>query len=1082
PLGIYIFSINEIDTPQTKINSTLLINKDTKVTLGPIGLNTYTLGIQAYLNKNPFPNAKVTIWSPSLAVPVDVSSTDLAGNCNFTLLEQDIYISIIKENFTYVSEPFTFTKSQFYVLNMDCILKVNVIWANNLLPISNAVVHIHSSSTTWENEKLTNMNGTTEFTLDPGEYRFIISKGEHQRIIDLNVSGSKEITLGLGPAFFSIYTTDGLVGLGANISVYENSTLINSTKTDEDGRGYLWLVAGRMYEITASYGSSSLTYNITLEYSMLFTFNFQKELFQVRVVNITTGKPVPFCKLTIYDFQDEVERLAYTDRNGMARLITSWGILRVFAEKNGVYSCRNFTFTSRTTIYYIFLGKKSFNITINGSNSVGILNFIRLSDQNVYSFNLEYNFNINIELEADTYTIAYSSGTSGFFKQEIYINGSDLSFQAYSVLNIGRIVDWADNNSALPNVPVRIIDTIFGYEFFSLSDENGELITNISPGMYEISIPEIAGNFSNKIVSTITKDRKITLGVGNCVLTLTVWNSTGNETLSNVNITLTKNGFFSSKVTDINGVATFDIPVNEYKLNITYEKDGQSYSIIQIIDSFNNHTLTQSFSIGDIFTLKAGVWNPNSGYPLSDENIQISVISEEINRNVSGAGLHSFFLPSNQYSLKFSYNSSIFAEHEILLNQSVTIVEDLLHLLITVKDKTGLGEENTTISLLQYPMNLPLFEKQTNQLGESSFYIPSSLYTLEISSSDYYSGYITLVAQFDTDFDFQIGSPLTIACSTPGGVPISNAQIRLLNLETNEEIILNSNSNGIAQVNLNEEEYYLTVIYENNLGYWNGIACLNIPVNISRTPFIQVMLNPPINLTIVVQNEFQSPITQISVSIEGLSSGITKSNFTDKNGVVLFSSIPWDIFTIEVGDSDITLISDILVNSTIITIFYPSDESIRADYSRWAGNRKYAVENPVEYVDSFLESSFSFLNVILFSFVALITSLVFLSFGPIVNHPILQSRNELNILKHLGTDLSQRRRIILFQLSLTCGFASLIGSILGIWAVLSIDSLKTHIIGGIAITPIYKPEIIIIIIFISLITTMWNIYRAVSEK
>ncbi|MFX1511328.1 MAG: FtsX-like permease family protein, partial [Promethearchaeota archaeon] len=302
-----------------------------------------------------------------------------------------------------------------------------------------------------------------------------------------------------------------------------------------------------------------------------------------------------------------------------------------------------------------------------------------------------------------------------------------------------------------------------------------------------------------------------------------------------------------------------------------------------------------------------------------------------------------------------------------------------------------------------------------------------------------------------------------------------------INLETEESIPSRTDINGIAIFYLKKEMYLLTVFYNNNIGYWNGSACINTPINVSKIPFIQITINQPIDLKIIIQDEFETPINQTVVSIEGVFSGATKTSITNTNGTAVFSSITWDKFIIKVGRSDVILESEVLIDSTTITIIYPSDESKQADYSRWVSHRKYAVENPVEYVGGFLETSFAFLNIVLFSLVALITTLIFLSFGPIVSHPIHQSKSELLILRNLGTDLSQRRRIFIVQLSLTCTGASLCGSILGLWAVLSIDRLKTHIIGGLAINPIFHPGIVITIVLVSTITTIWNIYRAIRN-
>ncbi len=1083
PLGIYNFTVNEKDTPETKASSIELINKDMTVIVGPTGLNNYTLGVQAYLNENPFSDARVTVWSGHLNVPLLTTYTNQEGKCDFILPEQDIYISVIKDTFGYASHPFSFNRSQIYTLNLNCSLHVKVIWANySFIPIAGAFVHIYSPSTNWEKENTTNLNGTCDFILAPGIYTLVVTKDEYQRVLNITIQGLNSITVTLGSILLTVYATDGRVGLSANISIYENSTLINSTLTNDEGWGFLELMAGVAYNLTADYKEIKLQQPIMVDYSQILTLNFFKTLFEVKVVNITTGDPIPFCKVTVFNFEDETERNSYTNSYGQAGLVTSWGKLRVFTEKNDIYTCRNFTFSPTMSTCYLFLGVTSFNMTINDTKSNGILKFIRVIDQNVYSFNLDGNSNITIELEADTYTIAYSNASCGFFRQEIYINGSDLGFQVNSVSNIIYVVNWFNSSSPIPDIPVRIIDTINGYEFSSTTDKYGKVVANVSPGVYEISTHDISERYANKIVTTITEDQNTTVGIGNCVLYLTVWNSLGNETIPGVNITLTDiNGLDTFEVTNENGLAIFDIPVQEYELNATYEKDGQSYSVIQTIDSFYNKTLSKPISIGNIFTLRVGVLNPNSGYPLYDESIQINLRSEEINKNFLGGGLQTVFLPSSQYYLTFIYNSTILAEHYILLNKSTTFMESFARLSVLVGDRLGLKSENATITILSYPTNQTLFETQTNELGVANFYLASSPYVIKITGSTFPTEYIPVIVQFDTEFNYQIGFFLTISCISPNWIAVPNVEITLKDLETGDLTILNSDNNGIARTYLRKEEYLMTVLYENSLGFWNNLICLDILINVSIYPFIWIKISPPIDLKIVVQNEFQIPIARVPVSIVGELSKTTKTNNTDINGEALFRNIPWDSYVIQVGDSDVILNTETLINATTIMVLYPSDESLQSDVSRWVGHRKYAVENPAEYVGGFLESSFSFLNVILLSFVALITSLVFLSFGPIVSHPIIQSKGELKILKHLGTNLSQRRRIFLFQLSLACVFASFIGSILGLWAILSFERLNSQIIGGIAITPIYRPEIILIIVLVSLFTTIWNIYRAILD-
>ncbi|MFX1513527.1 MAG: ABC transporter permease, partial [Promethearchaeota archaeon] len=767
PLGIYNFTVNEKGLLGPMISSMLLINKSTTVTLGLIGLNNYNLKVQIHLNGNPLPDANVSIHSRYLSEPLIESLTNQAGKCDLILPEQEIYISVIKGNFSYISNTFSFNRSQTYTLNLNCSLRINVVWTDNNLPIPEATVQIGSFSTDWEELQNTKLDGTCDFVLDPGNYYINITKDEYQRISNITVEESSAITMSLGYLLVNVYATNGLTGLEANITVYENSNLIDSKQTDEDGWTSFSLKAGVRYNFTAKYNQKVISRSIIADFSHSVTFNFLKALFQLKVVNATTKEPIPFCKVTVHNFDEEIDRITYTDNIGLAELITSWGMLRISAERDGVETSKNFSFNPFNNTCYLSLGRVSFNVTVNGASGTSIINFLRNSDQSNYSFSLETYNNVTLELETDTYTITFSNGSSGFYEQELYISGTNLDFQTESVSVGISVIDWNNNSNPVPNIAVKVKNKFTEHQFFNYTNEDGEIITELSPGEYEIRIEDNSETHANYIDNVITNDQDITLGVGTCHLRLSFWNSTGNETITGVNVTLVDviNGVEYQNVTDGNGLATFDIPVQEYELNATYEKDDQNFTVIQTVNSFKNSTTNEAINIGNTFVLKVGVWDTNTGFPLDNENVQISIRSEEVDLNVSsGLFLKPFFLPSNQYTLTFSYNLTTFAEHVLFLNKSMTIVKDLVHLSVIIKDQFGLGVENTTVVLINYHTNHTLFQAQTNKVGVSNFYILPSLYTIAILHADFSTQYTTMTVQFDTIFNYHIGFRLTVSC------------------------------------------------------------------------------------------------------------------------------------------------------------------------------------------------------------------------------------------------------------------------------------------------------------------------------
>jgi hypothetical protein len=273
-------------------------------------------------------------------------------------------------------------------------------------------------------------------------------------------------------------------------------------------------------------------------------------------------------------------------------------------------------------------------------------------------------------------------------------------------------------------------------------------------------------------------------------------------------------------------------------------------------------------------------------------------------------------------------------------------------------------------------------------------------------------------------------------------------------------------------------------MYEDDYGVWKGNPCVNTTILPSKTPFAQIVIDPHIIIEIIVQDEYYQPIRDVEVSIKGVFLGGRQSKATNINGSAIFVSLSWDKFVIEIDNSKIIRESILLMTSTTIMILYPSVTAaieVATDYSYWVGHRKYAVNNPKEYVSGFLATTFAFLNITILVLIALISTLVFLSFGPIISHPLSQSMKELEIMRQLGATLNQRRAILLTQLSLTSIGASFIGSLLGGSITLLFGVNSNNIIGGVVITPIFRPEIIVVVVLISFLVTAWNIYRTVKD-
>ncbi|MFX1512629.1 MAG: ABC transporter permease [Promethearchaeota archaeon] len=321
-------------------------------------------------------------------------------------------------------------------------------------------------------------------------------------------------------------------------------------------------------------------------------------------------------------------------------------------------------------------------------------------------------------------------------------------------------------------------------------------------------------------------------------------------------------------------------------------------------------------------------------------------------------------------------------------------------------------------------------------------------------------------------------------CTSPSGIPVVGAQITLHDSQNQEIGSGISDMYGLTEVKVSNNSIYLTTMYEGLYGFWNGNPCINASLLLSKTPFVQIILDPHIDLEIKVQDEFYQPLEDVPVTIKGVFLGMTQSKATNLNGSALFRSLSWDKFVIEVDNSKIIRKSIILVTSTTIMILYPSvvaAAEVAADYSFWVGHRKYAVNDPKEYVSGFLETTFVFLNVIILALIALIITLVFLSFGPIISQPILQSTKDLEILQNLGASLRQRRVIVLVHLSIASIGASCLGALFGEGVIMLFGLDSNNIIGGVSITPIFQPEIFVIVVLIAFLVTVWNVLRVIKE-
>ena len=197
--------------------------------------------------------------------------------------------------------------------------------------------------------------------------------------------------------------------------------------------------------------------------------------------------------------------------------------------------------------------------------------------------------------------------------------------------------------------------------------------------------------------------------------------------------------------------------------------------------------------------------------------------------------------------------------------------------------------------------------------------------------------------------------------------------------------------------------------------------------------------------------------------------------YTNNDGLVKFLYVVQGNYTIDASFRDLVQQEHLTINQSMSNYylqFYINIKTINENnYLHYNAFRQIKIDNPSQYVQTFLQSTFSIFVITMLIAVFITIFFMFLSMESIITFPLYQHKSDINSLRLLGASKQQISIVLSLKLAYYSFFASFLGIITSTVLLFSVSSIGSSNFGGLIFSPKIDPIFTIIsVIFIFVIT------------
>ena len=238
---------------------------------------------------------------------------------------------------------------------------------------------------------------------------------------------------------------------------------------------------------------------------------------------------------------------------------------------------------------------------------------------------------------------------------------------------------------------------------------------------------------------------------------------------------------------------------------------------------------------------------------------------------------------------------------------------------------------------------------------------------------------------------------------------------------------------------------------------------------------VTIVFPPTININVFALDINNVKMINVYFELHLISNNqtITYRGFTNSDGVLKLLNVLEGNYTVVASFKDLVQDGTFSINNMTkdysLKFFISFTNYNQLDFLHLNAFRNIKIENPSQYVQTFLQSTFSIITMIIGVFITIF--LMFLSMESIITFPLYQHRSDINTLRLIGASNQQISLVV----SLKLAIYSFIGSLLGILSsnivLFSVSSVGNSNFGGLIFSPKFSPSLTLLsVLFIFVMT------------
>ena len=287
---------------------------------------------------------------------------------------------------------------------------------------------------------------------------------------------------------------------------------------------------------------------------------------------------------------------------------------------------------------------------------------------------------------------------------------------------------------------------------------------------------------------------------------------------------------------------------------------------------------------------------------------------------------------------------------------------------------------------------------------------------------------------------------------------------------TNQLTTINEQTpyNGIYDIYLPLSKT-IGIITFNSENYFIGTTPSYVEVNLVFPPLM--------NINVIPLDINGLRMSNVYIMLHNLDTGqnIDFRGYTDSSGVLKIMYVLQGNYSVTASYKDLVQTTTFNINDPNLNYyvhFYINVVSLNAnDYLHFNSFRNVKIQNPSQYVQTFLQSTFSIFLVTMIIAVFITILLMFLSMESIITFPLFQHKADIHSLQLLGASDNQLAIVLSLRLAYYSFFASFFGILTSYFILFSVSSIGSSNIGGLIFSPQFNPFITILsVVFIFIIT------------